>query len=37
MVLKLSCVSECLQKWLAKLLKKRNLTAISLIPIAENG
>ena len=37
MALKLPCVNECLQKWLAKSLKKRNLTTISLIPIPQNG
>ena len=36
MALKLSCVgSKCLQKWLSKLLIKRNLTTIPLIPIPE--
>ena len=31
MALNISCVSECLQKYLLKLLERRNLTAIPLI------
>ena len=37
MALKLTCVSECLEKWFSKFLKKRNLTTIPFIPLPEYG